>query len=78
MVDAGIYEGDTVLVRMQKDANHGEIVVALLGDEALVKIFHKQNGKILLESANPRYAPREVGDDFSVVGKVVKLMRQYQ
>jgi repressor LexA len=78
MVDAGIFEGDTVLVRMQKQANNGEIVVALLGDEALVKYFKRRDGGIFLESANQAYAPRQVGENFSVVGKVVKLMRHYQ
>ena len=78
MIDAGIFEGDTVLVRMQKEANNGEIVVALLGDEALVKDFQRRDRGSFLESANDAYAPREVSNDFSIVGKVVKLMRHYQ
>ena len=51
---------------------------ALLGDEALVKYFKRRDDGIFLESANDAYAPRQVGNDFSVVGKVVKLMRHYQ
>ena len=77
MINAGIHEEDTVLVRMQKEANNGEIVVALLGEEALVKTFRRRDGKIFLESANENYPPREVGEDFHILGKVVRLMRQY-
>ena len=77
MINAGILEGDTVLVRMQRDASNGEIVVALLGDEALVKTFRRKDGKIYLESANDLYPPREVGENFQILGKVVRLMRNY-
>ena len=77
MIDAGIREGDTVLVRMQKEASNGEIVVALLGDEATVKYFQKRDGSIFLESANENYPPRQVGPEFSVMGKVVRLLRDY-
>lgn len=77
MKNAGINEGDLVLVRMQKDASHGDIVVALLGEEALVKTLYKKDGKLMLVSENPAYPPREVGEDFSILGKVVNLMRSY-
>ena len=77
MMNAGIVEGDLVLVRMQKDAQHGEIVVALLGEEASVKYLHKKDGELMLISANPAYPPRKVGEDFSILGKVVNLMRSY-
>jgi len=77
MIGAGIFPNDLVMVRMQPDANHGDIVVALLGDEASVKYFHKLPGRLLLVSANPAYPPREVGPDFRIMGKVVNLMRIY-
>jgi repressor LexA len=77
MMGAGILEGDLVLVRMQKTAEHGDIVVSLLGEEATVKYFNKRPDGIYLVSANPAYAPRKVGDDFQILGKVVSLMRQY-
>lgn len=77
MIGAGIKPGDTVLVRIQSDATHGDIVVALLGEEAVVKTLSKKDGKILLISENPAYPPREVGEDFIILGKVVNLMRTY-
>ena len=77
MTGAGINNGDLVLVRMQKDAAHGEIVVALLGEEALVKTLYKKDGRVQLISENPAYSPREVGEDFHILGKVVNLMRSY-
>lgn len=77
MIGKGILEGDLLLVRMQKDANDGEIVVALLGEEATVKTLSKRADGIYLISANPAYPPRRVGEDFSILGKVVNLMREY-
>ena len=77
MTGAGINEGDLVLVRMQQDAGHGDIVVALLGEEALVKTLYKKDGRMQLISENPAYPPREVGEDFHILGKVVNLMRTY-
>jgi len=77
MVGAGINQGDLVLVRMQPDAQHGDIVVALLGEEALVKTLYKRDGRVQLISENPAYPPREVGEDFHILGKVVNLMRTY-
>ena len=77
MMGAGILEGDLVLVRMQKTAEEGEIVVSLLGEEATVKYFQRRADGIYLVSANPAYAPRKVGDDFQILGKVVSLMRTY-
>jgi repressor LexA len=77
MTGAGINEGDLVLVRMQNEASHGDIVVALLGEEALVKTLYRQNGRVALISENPSYPAREVGEDFRLLGKVVNLMRTY-
>ncbi|MES2202642.1 MAG: transcriptional repressor LexA [candidate division FCPU426 bacterium] len=77
MSGAGINEGDLVLVRIQPDALHGDIVVALLGAEALVKTLYKKDGRVALISENPAYPPREVGLDFRILGKVVNLMRTY-
>jgi repressor LexA len=77
MIGVGIFEGDTVLVKIQNDALHNDLIVALLGEEAVVKRFYRQNNQILLISENPNYAPREVGSDFRILGKVVSLMRKY-
>jgi repressor LexA len=76
MKDASILEGDTVIVRRQETANNGEIVVALLEGEATVKYLrHRRNG-IFLEPANDAYDPIPA-DNFSVVGKVVGLIRSF-
>jgi repressor LexA len=77
MVGAGILEGDLVMVRQQRTAIEGEIVVALLGEEATVKYFQRRDDGIYLISANPAYPPRKVGEDFSILGKVISLLRQY-
>lgn len=77
MIGAGILEGDLVMVRQQRTAMEGDIVVALLGEEATVKYFHRRPDGIYLVSANPAYPPRKVGEDFAILGKVVNLMRQY-
>ena len=80
MIDAGIMDGDKIIVRRQQTAENGEIVVALVGDEsATVKRFYKKDGKIVLHPENEALAdmifePEEV----SVVGKVVGLMRNYR
>ncbi len=77
MIGAGIQEGDLVMVRQQRSANDGEIVVALMGEEAMVKYFRRRDDGIFLVSANPAYSPRKVGEDFAILGKVVSLLRQY-
>jgi repressor LexA len=77
MIDAGILEGDYVIVRSQDRANPGEIVVGLLGDEATVKYFRPKRGGVELVAANPRYAPIQVGADegFRVLGVVRGVIR---
>jgi len=77
MIGAGILEGDMVMVRQQRTAQEGDIVVALLGEEATVKHFQRRDDGIYLISANPAYPPRKVGEDFHILGKVVSLLRQY-
>ena len=79
MIDAGILDGDKIVVRRQQTANDGEIVVALIEDSATVKRFFQKNGKIVLHPENEALAdmifdPAEV----SVLGKVVGLMRNYR
>ena len=80
MIDAGIMNGDKIIVRRQQTAENGEIVVALVGEEtATVKRFYKKDGKIVLHPENEALAdmifePEEV----SILGKVVGLMRNYR
>jgi len=74
MIDAGIFEGDYVLVRQQEWADNGDIVVALLGDEATVKVFYKEKDAVRLQPRNSRLSPI-VSRDVRVLGKVVGLYR---
>jgi len=74
MIDAGIFDGDFVLVRQQESADNGDIVVALLGDEATVKAFYKEKDAVRLQPRNPRLSPI-VARDVRVLGKVVGLYR---
>ena len=74
MVNAGILDGDLVLVRQQNQAENGEIVVALLEDEATVKKFFRKDDTIRLQPENPAYAPIE-SPDVVVLGKVMAVFR---
>jgi SOS regulatory protein LexA len=75
MVNAAILDGDTVIVRQQSTADNGQIVVALLGEEATVKRLRRQNGEVWLVPENPIYAPID-GRDCAILGVVVGLCRQ--
>ena len=78
MMDAGIFDGDFVVVRQQPEAENGDIVVAgIPGDEATVKTFGRRDGHIVLSPANPAYSPLVLdGDDVTIFGKVVTVVRQ--
>jgi len=77
MVDAGILEGDYVIVRKQETARAGEIVVALIEDEATVKRYQPRRGFIELVAENPRYEPIVVNrsSNFRVLGTVRGVVR---
>lgn len=78
MINAGIFEGDLVAVRPQKDARDGEIVAALIdGEEATVKRLRRRDGKVILEAENPAYEPMVFSDGVDLVGKVVSVLRRY-
>ena len=76
MLGLGILPGDLVVVHQQSVARNGEIVVALLGDEATVKTFRREGGQIWLLPANPDYEPID-GTGCSILGKVTAVVRQY-
>ena len=78
MKDAGIMSGDVVIVNPQPSARSGDIVVALLDDEATVKRYVSQRGSVVLRAANPAYEDIEIArrNDARVLGKVVGLMRK--
>mgnify|MGYP005974143491 CR=1 FL=1 len=67
---------DLVVVRQQQTANNGEIVVALLGDEATVKRYSRRNGQVWLLPENEAYSPID-GHDAQILGKVAAVIRRY-
>ncbi|MDO6483722.1 transcriptional repressor LexA [Shimia thalassica] len=79
MIDAGINDGDTVIIRETSTANNGDIVVALVEDqEATLKKFHHNGTSIALEAANPAYETRVYPEDMvKVQGCLVGLIRTY-
>lgn len=77
MTEAGILDGDMVLVRQQPSAENGEIVVALLEDEATVKRFYWEKEQIKLQPENPNYSPI-VSEDVTILGKVTGLIRNME
>jgi repressor LexA len=79
MIEAGIFEGDTVIIRQSSTANPGEIVVALVDDEeATLKRLRRKGDSIALEAANPAYETRIFGPDrVKVQGRLVGLIRRY-
>ncbi|MFI7583081.1 transcriptional repressor LexA [Kocuria sp. M1N1S27] len=74
MIDAAICDGDWVVVRRQSAADNGDIVAALLDDEATVKTFRQRDGHTWLLPQNTRYEPI-LGDHATVMGKVVSVLR---
>ncbi len=79
MIDAGILDGDTVIIKQGPSADPGDIVVALVDDEeATLKRFRRKGNTVALEAANPAYETRIFGPDrVNVQGKLVGLIRQY-
>jgi len=75
MINAGIFSGDYVLVKATNTAENGDIVVALIGDEATIKRFYKETDYIRLQPENPSMAPIIV-KDLKILGKVVGLFRR--
>lgn len=75
MVGAGIFDGDLVIVRCQPTADPGDLVVALVGDEATVKRLQVSSDGPWLRPENPAYAP--IPGEFEIIGKVVGLLRRY-
>ena len=79
MIEAGILDGDLVVIKKSDTATSGEIVVALVeGEEATLKRLRKKGVSIALEAANPKYPTRVYGpDQVEVQGKLVGLIRRY-
>jgi repressor LexA len=79
MIKAGILDGDFVIVTPQPELKNGDIIVALVNDEATVKRYKNSNGEILLIPENDNYQPIEVKNysSFSVAGKVKGIIRYF-
>ena len=79
MIDAGIMNGDKIIVRRQPTAENGEIVVALVEDSATVKRFYHKNGQIILHPENEALSDMVFAENEVVIlGKVIGLMRNYR
>jgi repressor LexA len=79
MIEAGILDGDYVIVRKQETAEDGDIVVALIDGDATVKYLEKRRGRLRLLPANPRFSPIELmpGRENLIQGKVIGVQRYY-
>jgi repressor LexA len=75
MVDAAICDGDLVVVKQQPDAYNGDIVAAMIDDEATVKVFRRRGGHVIREPRNPAYSDID-GDHAVILGKVVSVLRR--
>jgi repressor LexA len=76
MTGAGILPDDLVIVRSQSTASNGEIVVAMVGDEATVKTLHSRRGKIVLQPENDAFEPIVLDpDECQILGKVIEVRR---
>lgn len=79
MIEAGIYDGDTVVIKRSDSADNGDIIVALVdNEEATLKRLRRRGASIALEAANPAYETRIFGPDrVAIQGKLVALLRRY-
>jgi repressor LexA len=79
MIDAGIFDGDYVVVRRQPEARDGQLVAALVADEeATVKRLRRQGGRVVLEAENPAYAPMVFTEGVDILGVVVAVLRRVE
>ena len=76
MINASIMDGDYIIVKQQNTANNGDIVVALIEDEATVKTFYKESDHFRLQPENSDYEPI-ILKELSILGKVIGLFRNY-
>ena len=76
MINAGIYDGDKIVLRQQSSADNGDIVAALIDDSATIKRFFKENGHFRLQPENDEFSPIIV-DNVQILGKVVGLVRKF-
>lgn len=77
MIEAGIYDGDMVIVRPQPTATFGDIVVARVEDETTIKYYRPRGRTIILEPANSAYQPIN-NPHIALIGKVIEVRRRYE
>lgn len=77
MIEAGILDGDIVIVEQTRVAENGDIVVALIDDEATVKTFYKEGGHFRLQPQNSTMAPIIV-ENLTILGRVIGSLRTYE
>lgn len=79
MVDAGVLDGDWVVVKRQADARDGQMVAALVdGEEATVKRLQRMDGRVILKAENPDYPPMVFSDGVQILGVVVAVLRRVE
>ena len=78
MINAGIFNGDQVLVKQQSTASNGDIVVAMVDDCATVKTFYKENGYYRLQPENDNMDPIIIHGNVEILGKVFGVFRFYE
>ena len=77
MIDAGIFDGDYVVVKRQPDARDGQMVAALVdGEEATVKRIQRMDNRVILKAENPNYPPMVFSDGVEILGVVVAVLRR--
>ncbi len=76
MIEAGIFDGDLILVKKTNYANHGDIIVALIDDSATVKRLYDKNGQVMLIPENSTMEPI-IPDNLEILGKVISLFREH-
>ena len=79
MIDAGIFDGDKIIVRRQNVAEDGEIIVALVDDSATVKRYYRRGREVILHPENEALSDMVYrADEVTILGKVLGLMRNYR
>lgn len=79
MIDAGIFDGDYVVIRRQSVADDGQLVAALVSEEeATVKRLRRKDGRVILEAENPAYAPMVFTEGVEILGVVVAVLRRVE
>jgi len=77
MINAGILDGDTAIIKQKSTAENGEIIVALIDDSVTLKRFYKESSRVKLLAENDDYSPIYT-QDIRILGKLVKILRDYE